>query len=75
MTLTGSPWVLTYQSLSRKLPGHHVSDVPAVISPSLIEELKEVQQNKRGLPLEVKPSQQLHTKHIFCFGLIQLDIR
>lgn len=71
MTLTNSPSVLTYKSLSRKLPGHHVSDVPRVISLSLIEELKKLE---KGLPLEVKPSQQLHTKHILCFGLIQLDI-
>lgn len=42
MTLTNSPSVLTYKSLSRKLPGHHVSDVPEVISLSLIEELKKI---------------------------------
>lgn len=71
MTLTNSPSVLTYKSLSRKVPGHHVSDVPVVISLSLIEELKKL---KKGPPLEVKASQQLHTKHILCFGLIQLDI-
>lgn len=71
LTLTNSPPVLTYKSLSRKLSGHHVSDVPTVISLSLIADLRKL---KKGLPLEVKPSQQEHTKHILCFGLIQLDI-
>lgn len=70
-TLTNSPSVLTYKSLSRKLSGHRVSDVPEVISLSLIGDLKKL---KKGLPLEVKPSRQQHTKHILCFGLIQLDI-
>lgn len=71
MTLTNSASVLTYKSISRKLPGHHVSDVPLVISLSLIADLKKL---KKGLPLEVEPSQHQHTKHILCFGLIQLDI-
>ncbi len=72
MTLTNSPSVLTYKSLSRKLSGHRVSDMPEVISLSLIGDLKKLK--KKGLPLEVKPSRQQHRKHILCFGLIQLDI-
>lgn len=72
MTLTNSLPVLTCKSLPWKNSlAHHVSDVPVVISLSLIADLKKL---KKGLPLEVKPSQQQRTKHILCFGLIQLDI-
>ena len=42
MTLTNSPSVLTYKSVFRKLSGHHVSDVPVVISLSLIGDLKKL---------------------------------
>lgn len=40
MTWTNSVSVLTHKSIWRKLPGHHVSDVPLLISLSLIADLK-----------------------------------
>lgn len=73
MTWTNSVSILTHKSIWRKLPGHHVSDVPLLISLSLIADLKKGKK-KKTLPLEVVPSHHQHTKHILCFGLIQLDI-
>lgn len=46
MTLTNSPSVLTYKSLSRKLSGHHVSDMPVVISLSLIADLRKLKKDR-----------------------------
>lgn len=45
MTLTNSPPVLTFKSLSRKLSGHHVSDVPVFISLSLIADVKKLKKD------------------------------
>lgn len=78
------PWpilsqFLTHKSISRKLPGHHASDVPLVISLGLIADLeklkkKEKKEKVESGALEVGPSHHQHTEHIHCFGLIQLDI-
>lgn len=48
MTSTNSASVLTHKSISRKLLGHHVSDVPLVISLSLIADLKKLKK-KSGI--------------------------
>lgn len=77
------PWpilsqFLTYKSISGKLPGHHASDVPLVISLGLIADLEKWKKGKEEKvgsgALEVEPSHHQHTEHILCFGLIQLDI-
>lgn len=75
MTWTNSVSVLTHKSIWRGLPGHHVSDVPLLISFSLIADLKKLKKEKKNpVPLEIVPSHHQHTKHILCFGLIQLDV-
>lgn len=79
------PWpilshFLTHKSIWRKVPGHHASDVPLVISLGLIaylEKLKKKGEKREKVgsgALEVGPSHHQHTEHILCFGLIQLDI-
>lgn len=75
MTWTNSVSDLTHKSIWRELPGRHVSDVPLLISFSLIADLKKLKKEKKNpVPLEIVPSHHQHTKHILCFGLIQLDV-
>lgn len=76
MTWTDSVAVLTHKSIWRELPGLHVSHVPLLISFSLIADLKKLKKGKKKTPvlLEIVPSHHQHTKHILCFGLIQLDV-
>lgn len=47
MTWTNSVSVLTHKSIWRKPPGHHVSDVPLLISVSLIADLKKLKKKQK----------------------------